>query len=96
MQRLAGEIDINARDELSRTLLTAVSDHRYPSIIVDLTAVSFIDSVALNVIVVGYAAAQDARIDYRLTGATALFARVLHVTGLAEILHAPTLDDPSR
>ncbi len=79
--RIAGELDIEARDPLREELLDAVESGRYTYIVIDLDQVSFIDSEAISAIIDGYIAAQQAGITLRLQHAHGIVRRVFKVIG---------------
>lgn len=79
---LSGELDINSRDELHDAVLAAVSTG---DVIVDLQAVSFIDSEALSALIDGYNAARERGSVFRVVKATGLVDRVLSVSGALDL-----------
>ncbi|MDY7087469.1 MAG: STAS domain-containing protein [Actinomycetota bacterium] len=84
--RPSGDLDINARDDLSLAILEALREH--PSVTVDLADVAFIDSEALGALIDGYneAVARGAR--YRVINAKRGVARVLTVSGAQDLFDA--------
>ena len=82
--RLSGELDINARDELTALLLDAAAGP-VRSIVVDLADTEFMDSEAVAALVDGYTAAREAGKSFRLAGAQGLVGRVLEVAGLLRL-----------
>ncbi len=84
---LDGEFDITSRAELEQAALAAVSAAgRGGRVVVDLDAVSFIDSEAVAAIILGYRAAADAGCAYRLVNARGLVRRILEIAGLLELI----------
>ncbi|MEH0825931.1 MULTISPECIES: STAS domain-containing protein [unclassified Micromonospora] len=84
--RLAGELDLGTAAELNSTIDRLVAEgHR--ELLLDLTELTFCDSSGIAAFVRGdnLVAADGGWL--RLTGATGRVARVLQVTGLAEVLH---------
>ena len=79
--RIAGELDMEARDPLRELLLDAVDSRTYAHIVIDLDQISFIDSEAINAIIDGYIAAQHAGITLRLQHANGIVRRVFDVIG---------------
>ncbi|KAB1111430.1 STAS domain-containing protein [Micromonospora aurantiaca] len=84
--RLAGELDLGTAGVLSSAIDRVVAEgHR--ELLLDLTELTFCDSTGIAAFVRGdnIVAADGGWL--RLTGATGRVARVLQVTGLAEVLH---------
>ncbi|MCW3841352.1 STAS domain-containing protein [Micromonospora yasonensis] len=83
--RLAGELDMSSAPQLNAALdrLAAAGQRQ---LLIDLTELTFCDSTGIAAFVRGdnRAAAEGGWL--RLTGATGRVARVLQVTGLAEVL----------
>jgi len=80
--RISGELDINARDDLREALLPAI---RGGDVVVDLHGVTFLDSEALGALIEGYNAARRSAAGLRVVNARGLVARVLNVSGAAEL-----------
>lgn len=83
--RLAGEFDLNSCDSLREELSKALADSAGSGVVVDLSKATFLDSEALNALLSGFTAAQDADIGFRLTGATGVVRRVLEISGVADL-----------
>ncbi|MEU8073050.1 MULTISPECIES: STAS domain-containing protein [unclassified Micromonospora] len=83
---LAGELDLSTAGELNSTIDRLVAEGRR-ELLLDLTGLTFCDSTGIAAFVRGdnLVAADGGWL--RLTGATGRVARVLQVTGLAEVLH---------
>ena len=79
---LAGEFDITARDALRETILAAL-DHG--DVVIDLGAVTFVDSEALGALIEGYKAARARPAGFRVVNAHGVVARVLEVSGALEL-----------
>jgi anti-sigma B factor antagonist len=79
---LGGEFDITARDTLRATILAAL-DHG--DVVIDLDAVTFIDSEALGALIEGYRAARARPAGFRVVNAHGLVAQVLKVSGAVEL-----------
>jgi len=82
---LGGELDITARDALRETILAALDDG---DVVIDLDAVTFIDSEALGALVEGYRAARSRPAGFRVVNAHGMVARVLKVSGALELFGA--------
>ena len=92
--RLAGELDLSSAPELNAAIdrLTAEGERH---LLLDLSELTFCDSAGIAAFVRGdnRAAADGGWL--RVTGATGRVARVLQVTGLAEVLsHEPETSGP--
>jgi anti-anti-sigma factor len=81
--RLAGDLDINARDELRDKALAAVS--RGTAVVFDFGATTFLDSEAMAALIDGLSAAREAGIGIRAVNAQGMVHRVLDVSGVLEI-----------
>ncbi|MGY0005389.1 STAS domain-containing protein [Micromonospora sp. I033] len=93
--RLAGELDLSTAPELSAAIdRLAAEGHR--ELLLDLTELTFCDSTGIAAFVRGDNVAAAAGGWLRVTGATGRVARVLQVTGLADVLHyEPGAADPA-
>ncbi|MFE9656868.1 STAS domain-containing protein [Micromonospora sp. NPDC006431] len=83
--RLAGELDLSTAPQLDAAVDRLAADGHH-ELLVDLTELTFCDSVGIAALVRGdnHASAEGGWL--RITGATGRVARVLQVTGLAELL----------
>jgi len=80
--RVAGELDISARDDLSGAIGAALSRG---GVVVDLAEVTFLDSEALGALIDGYNAARQRRAEFRAINAGGVVERVLTVSGAMEL-----------
>ena len=80
--QLAGELDLDARDELCQVIQQAVGDRRSRVVTVDLGGVTFLDSEALGVLIDGWNTAQRASKSFRVVNARGIVRRVLDVAGV--------------
>jgi anti-anti-sigma factor len=88
----SGEIDLLTAAELGRVLRDLIA-HRRPSAIgIDLSAVSFIDSTGIQVLVATKTDARAAGIALRVVAASAPALRVLRLAGVDETLGVSTVD----
>ncbi|MDI6102745.1 STAS domain-containing protein [Actinoplanes sp. NEAU-A12] len=87
--QLAGEFDIDSRDELAGRLLGIVEADAAARIVVDLHQVTFIDSEAIGALIEGHLAADRAGIAFRLASADGVVKRVLTVVGLDYLFDPP-------
>ncbi|OJF15541.1 STAS domain-containing protein [Couchioplanes caeruleus] len=83
--RLAGEFDINARDELRTTLLQAIDEDGAAAIVVDFGGVTFLDSEAMGALIDGFVAGRAAGVKLSIVNAHGLVHRVLEVSGVLEL-----------
>lgn len=93
--RLAGELDLSTAPELNSAIDRLIAEGRR-ELLLDLTGLTFCDSSGIAAFVRGdnLAAADGGWL--RVTGATGRVARVLQVTGLAEVLrHVHDTVDPA-
>lgn len=90
--RLAGEIDVATAPRLRDRLVQIVTEGT-PHLVVDLSGVSFIDSMGLGALVSGLKRARAHDGDLRLAGPGEHVAKVLSITRLDQaFLVAPTVD----
>lgn len=84
---LSGDCDLSARDQLTMTLLDAVS--RSAAVFVDMAGVEFLDSTGVHALVTAHHAAQGRGGRLYVHGAGGPVATVLELTGLDTLLKAP-------
>ena len=85
---VSGESDMACRQELAAALRAAVA--KAPVVAVDLAGVGFLDSNGLQCLLVAYQEALAKGKVLYVTGATGSVARVLDLTGVAQLLAPPT------
>jgi anti-anti-sigma factor len=88
---LTGECDLEGRDAMTAALLAAVENAR--TVRVDLAGVTFLDSSGVHSLVVAHRAAEQAGGRLFVAGAEGAVARVLEVTGVADLLREDTDHD---
>ncbi|WP_433617770.1 STAS domain-containing protein [Dactylosporangium sp. CA-139114] len=81
--RAEGELDVGNAPEL-RDAITAALDAR-PSLVVDLAAVTFMDSVSLGVLIGAYNRAREAGGGFAVVCADERVARIFRITGLDQV-----------
>ncbi|OJF13386.1 STAS domain-containing protein [Couchioplanes caeruleus] len=84
---LAGECDLEGRDRLSELLLGAID--RADLVVVDLEAVTFVDSSGIHALVTAHHAAKRAGGRLHVVNARGPVATVLEITGVAQLLAPP-------
>ncbi|MEU4690107.1 STAS domain-containing protein [Actinoplanes sp. NPDC023714] len=84
----AGDCDLASRDRLTAMLLDAVD--RAPTVLVDMSAVEFLDSSGVHALVTAHRAAELRGRRVYVAGATGATAVVLEMTGLDVLMRAPT------
>ncbi|MEV0895228.1 STAS domain-containing protein [Actinoplanes sp. NPDC049802] len=87
--RLAGELDIEARDRVRDTLLDVIEGVRDGTVVVDLGQLRFIDSEGISALIEGYLAASSSGGSFRVVNANGIVKRVITVTGLEHLLCPP-------
>lgn len=79
-----GEIDVSTAPEL-RDKLVQVNQQGHSTVVVDLSAVTFLDSTALGVLVSGLKRFRSAGGDLRLVVTGRSVSKVLEITGLVDV-----------
>jgi anti-sigma B factor antagonist len=85
---LSGELDVEPAQDL-RTLFDMLVEDGQVDVVVDLRLLTFCDSVGLSALIHGYHACHAACGSFRVTGDTGLVNRLLHVSGVRELLVEP-------
>jgi anti-anti-sigma factor len=80
-----GTLDAATVDALREALLSTLQRERPPTMIVDLTFVTFMDSMGIGTLVAGYNAAREIGARFVLRNPSEFVHRQLRVTGLAEM-----------
>lgn len=81
--RVAGDLDLSTADQLRRTLTATIADQ--PLVVLDLSAVPFLDCVGVGVLVSARSRARAAGGDLRLAAPAPVAARLLDVCGLLHV-----------
>ena len=90
-----GTLDAATVDALREALLTTLQREHPASMIVDLTFVTFMDSMGIGALVAGYNAAREVGARFVLRNPSEFVHRQLRVTGLAELFGlSPTGSSP--
>ena len=84
--RLAGDFDINARDEMRTALLEAVGSAP-AEVVIDFDAAVFLDSEAMGALIEGLNAGREAGVPLRIVNAHGLVHRVLDVSGVLALFN---------
>ncbi|MFC4069961.1 STAS domain-containing protein [Actinoplanes subglobosus] len=85
---LAGDCDLDSRDEMTAALVDAVRSSR--TVMVDLADVGFLDSSGLHALVTAHHAALERGGVLHVVNVTGAVATVLEITGILELLRPPT------
>ncbi|WP_432825187.1 STAS domain-containing protein [Dactylosporangium sp. CA-092794] len=88
---LSGECDLAARDDCTAALLGAVRSA--PAVVVDLGAVTFLDSTGVHALVTAHQAALARGGWISVVNAAGMVAHVLEITGVAGLLRERGGDD---
>ena len=80
-----GSLDAATVAELRATLLDTLHRQRPRAMIVDLTFVTFMDSMGMGALVAGYEAARDIGARFTVRNPSEFVQQQLRVTGLAEM-----------
>ena len=90
-----GTLDAATVDALRHSLLTTLHAERPVTMIVDLTFVTFMDSMGIGALVAGYNAARETGTRFVLRNPSEFVHRQLRVTGLADLFGLPGSTSPS-
>jgi anti-sigma B factor antagonist len=91
-----GRLDMVAAPQLKALVQSAVSKAKTP-VIVDLTAVQFIDSTGLGALISGLRATRQVGSDLRIAGAGTQVLSVLAMTRIDKVIHPyPKVEDALR
>ena len=90
-----GSLDAATVDALRQSLLSTLQGERPVTMIVDLTFVTFMDSMGVGALVTGYNAARETGTRFVLRNPSDFVHRQLRVTGLAEMFGLPASASPS-
>jgi len=84
--QVEGEVDMATAPQLRDTLLAAIANDGAHAVVADLSAVSFIDSSGLHVIMSAHNAARDAGSEFIVRAPSPNVVRVIELVGLDEWL----------
>jgi anti-sigma B factor antagonist len=90
---VSGEVDIASVPTVDRAIHEAVTTDGVNTVRVDLSAVRFLDSSGISLLLKGRRLADDRAISYQVTRACGTVLRVLELSGVWEHLHGDS--DPS-
>lgn len=90
--RIVGELDMADADQVGVTVIEATAAGR-PIVRLDLAGLTFADSSAIKVILVGAQAADELGVTYELVNPHLRVRRLLEVTGLTNVL--TVVDEPT-
>ena len=82
---LHGEVDVTTVDQVRVALADAIAA-RPAAVVVDLAALSFIDSTGLGALIFGFQRCRDEGIAFRLTSPTRGVRQVLVLSGILEVV----------
>jgi len=86
--RLTGELDLDTADRSRGSLESAVATAASPTIVVDLSELTFCDSSGIRALLALHRLAADAGRDLRVREPTRAVAQVLNLTGADRLLLA--------
>jgi anti-sigma B factor antagonist len=84
-----GEIDLHTEPLLREALFAALAHDSAHTVLVDMSAVTFLDSIGINVLVRAHHAATGTNRTVRLRNPQPLVTRVLQITGLEKTFGLP-------
>jgi anti-anti-sigma factor len=83
---VAGEVDLAAGPALETSIMSAFADQDIDTVLVDLSAVTFLDSSGISVLLKGRRVADERAVNYRVVGADGIVRKVLDLTGVWPLL----------
>jgi anti-anti-sigma factor len=83
---VGGEVDLGNSASLAAAIGEALEQDAVSSVEVDLGAVTFLDSSGIAALLKGRRLADDAGVDYRVTGMHGIVRQVLELTGVLDHL----------
>jgi anti-anti-sigma factor len=86
--RLAGDFDINARDEMRAALLDAVQAAGPGEVVIDFDRAAFLDSEAMGALIEGLNAGREAGVPLRIVNAHGIVRRVLDISGMLALFES--------
>jgi anti-sigma B factor antagonist len=84
--RLHGELDLATVNELTAVLKESLAQPTCRRVLVDLTEVTFLDSVTIGALVLAYNKAANTGNALSVTGATGQVHRILELAGVLDVL----------
>ncbi|MET0425711.1 MAG: STAS domain-containing protein [Actinoplanes sp.] len=93
---IRGSVDAATVDTLRQTLVGTAQKEHPTLLIVDLTFVTFMDSLGIGALVAGHHAAREVGSRFLLRNPSEFVHRQLRITGLADMFGLPTGDHPSQ
>ncbi|RZU46606.1 SpoIIAA-like anti-anti-sigma regulatory factor [Krasilnikovia cinnamomea] len=84
-----GEIDMASAEQVTAAAGKALTTHTPAHLIIDLTAVTFLDSTGIAALLAARHLAEEQSCTLRVTGIHGIVERVLDVTGLLGVLDGP-------
>ena len=91
-----GTLDAATVDALRDSLVSTLHAQRPVTMIVDLTYVTFMDSMGIGALVTGYNTARESGTRFVLRNPSEFVHRQLRVTGLAEMFGLPSANESSQ
>jgi anti-anti-sigma factor len=85
---VTGEVDMGTVQPLREAIADALERRGARNLVVDLDAVTFLDSTGISVLILGHRAANERGARYRVLNAHDMVRRVLDVTGVSEFLES--------
>jgi anti-anti-sigma factor len=86
-----GEIDLSVSADLLSTIVCAGSESEVPRVLVDLDAVTFMDSSGISALVHAHQQLADRGVVLQIVGGPAQIRTVLSITGVEDLLRGGTL-----
>ncbi|GAB1644155.1 STAS domain-containing protein [Krasilnikovia sp. MM14-A1259] len=84
-----GEIDMASAEQVTDAVDKALTTHAPAHLIIDLTAVTFLDSTGIAALIAAKHTTTEQDCALRVTGVHGIVERVLDVTGLLDVLDGP-------
>ncbi|WP_279635744.1 STAS domain-containing protein [Micromonospora inaquosa] len=83
---VVGEIDMATADHVYAVVEATLAADHPTQLVIDLTAVTFLDCAGIRALISAQRAASDRATNLRVVGASRHIQRVLHLTGVQDLL----------
>jgi anti-sigma B factor antagonist len=93
---LAGEADLATAEPLREAIIRALHGEHVAAVLIDLHALSYLDSTTIGVLMEGRRLADEKRIGYRIINPGGVVRHVLRTAGVLDYLSGIFVDQPAK